>query len=105
MQIQVNTDNNIDGREAVIEDVQERAQAKLRPVASHLTRVEIHLADLNAPKGGPDDMRCMAEARPEGRNPIAVTHNDESLGKAVNGALDKLRAAVESDLGKRAARG
>ena len=55
-------------------------------------------------KGGPDDIRCMAEARPEGRDPIAVTHHDATMPKAVGVALDKLRAAVDSDLGKRAAR-
>ncbi len=105
MQIQVNTDNNIEGREEVIRSVEERARSKLAAVARHITRVEIHVGDVNAPKGGPDDIRCMAEARPENRGPIAVTHHDETLTKAVGGALDKLRAALDSDLGKRAARG
>ena len=101
MQIQINTDNSIDGDTTLIDFVERTAEQKLRAVASHITRVEIHLKDENAHKGGADDKRCNAEARIEGRAPIAVSHNDATVQKAAIGALDKLRAALDSDLGKR----
>jgi hypothetical protein len=42
----------------------------------------------------------MMEARLEGRQPIAVTHEAATLGQAVDGAADKLRRMIESNLGR-----
>jgi hypothetical protein len=39
----------------------------LRRFASQITRVEVHVADVNAGKQGSADKRCMMEARPAGR--------------------------------------
>jgi len=100
MQIQVNTDNNIHGRDDVVRHVEGVVQSKLGAVAAHITRVEVHLQDENAAKGGPDDKRCMVEVRLEGRAPIAATHNAGTIPSAVSGALDKMRNALDSELGK-----
>lgn len=100
MHIQVNTDNTIEGGTELIAAIEEIAQSKLGAVASQVTRVEVHLSDENARKGGADDKRCMAEARPEGRAPIAVTHNADTVQGAAIGALDKLRSALDRELGK-----
>jgi hypothetical protein len=40
------------------------------------------------------------EARLEGRQPTAVTHEAESLDDAVSGAADKLKRVIESTLGR-----
>ena len=101
MQILVNTDNTIDGPEAVRQAVAQLAEQRLRAVSGHVTRLEIHLKDENADKGGADDKRCVAEARVEGRAPIAASHNAGTVEQAAAGALDKLRAALDSDPGKR----
>lgn len=45
-------------------------------------------------------MRCMMEARLEGRQPIAVTHQAASLDQAVDGAADKLTKMIDSTLGR-----
>jgi ribosome-associated translation inhibitor RaiA len=63
-----------------------------------LTRVELHLSDENAHKGGQDDKRCMMEARIKGQQPIVVTNQAASMNEAVSGALDKLKRSVESAL-------
>jgi len=42
----------------------------------------------------------MLEARIEGRQPIAVTHQAASLDQAVDGAAGKLTRLIESDLGR-----
>ncbi len=103
MHIQVNTDNTIDGGSDLIATIEGIARSKLGAVASQVTRVEVHLRDENAQKGGADDKRCMAEARPEGRAPVAVTHNADTVESAAVGALDKLRSALDRELGKRRA--
>ncbi|WP_216593877.1 hypothetical protein [Thioflavicoccus mobilis] len=42
----------------------------------------------------------MMEARLEGRQPIAITHQATTIDLAVNGAADKLASAIESNLGR-----
>lgn len=98
MQIQVNTDASIEGRAALITQVSEVVESTLSRVSDRITRVEVHLSDENGQKGGQDDKRCMMEARMEGRQPIAVTHQAASLSQAVDGAVDKLSRLIESNL-------
>jgi hypothetical protein len=63
--------------------------------------MEVHLSDENSDKkDGYDNMRCMIEARLEGRQPIAVTHQATTLDEAVDGAADKLTNLIETTLGR-----
>ncbi|MHB8898509.1 MAG: HPF/RaiA family ribosome-associated protein [Thermoguttaceae bacterium] len=101
MQVQINTDRNIEGREALTDQVRGVVESALRRFSDHITRVEVHLSDENSDKkGGEDEMRCMIEARIEGRQPIAVTHQAASLDQAVDGAADKVTRLIESTLGR-----
>jgi len=68
--------------------------------AHRITRIECHLGDVNATKGGAVDKRCMLEARLNGLRPIAVTHQAGSLLLAIEGAAQKLEHAVARRLGK-----
>jgi ribosome-associated translation inhibitor RaiA len=100
MHIQINTDHNIEGREVLaahISGVVERVLSRLR---ERITRVEVHLSDETSHKSGWNDKRCMMEARIEGRNPIAVTHQAATVHEAVDGAADKLTRLIESTLGR-----
>ena len=45
-------------------------------------------------------MRCVMEARLEGRQPAAVTHQAATLDNAIKGAADKLARLIESTLGR-----
>jgi len=101
MQIQIETDNHIENTQ----DLQAHVEAVIRDAverfSEQVTHVEAHLGDVNSGvKSGPDDMRCMLEARLAGAKPIAVTHNSQSLHQAIEGAVDKLRAALETRAGK-----
>ena len=100
MQIQINTDHNIEGREALATQVSGAVESALSRVSDHITRVEVHLSDENSSKSGQNDKRCMMEARLEGRQPIAVTHQAATLDEAVDGAADKLARLIESTLGR-----
>jgi hypothetical protein len=100
MQVQVNTDDNIPGREEMIRDVESEVTHALRRFASQITRVEVHLNDVNAGKEGSADKRCMMEARPAGRQPEAVTHQADTVGEAISGASRKLQARLETVLGR-----
>jgi len=101
MQIQINTDHNIEGREALATYVREVVENALNLVSDHITRVEVHLSDeSSSTKGGPNDKRCLIEARLEGLQPIAVTHYASTVDDAVGGAADKLARLIESTLGR-----
>lgn len=104
MQIQFNTDHNIEGHEALATHVTGVVQHALARLSSHITRVEVHLSDENSDKNGhksgQQDKRCMLEARLEGRPPVAVTHHADTLHKAVDGAADKLTRKLDDLLHK-----
>lgn len=104
MQIQVNHDNQV----RLGEDVEARLAGTVRDAleqfGDRITRVEMHLGDVNAGKGGSDDKRCMLEARMANVQPIAVTHQAETLQLAFEGALTKLQTAITRTIGKLSAR-
>lgn len=101
MQIQINTDRNIEGREALSAQVSGVVESALSRFSDLITRLEVHLSDENsAKKGGNNDMRCVMEARLEGRKPVAVTHQAAIVDEAVDGAADKLTRLIESALGR-----
>jgi ribosome-associated translation inhibitor RaiA len=104
MQIQVNTDHNIEGHQALADQVTGVVERALNRISEHITRVEVHLSDVNGDKSGPTDKRCMMEARLEGRQPVAVTHQAATLDQAVDDAADKLTRLIESTLGRRSDR-
>ena len=100
MKIQVNTDHNIHGHEATIAQIQTTVEATLGHLSEHITRVEVHVTDENAKKGGSTDKRCMMEARLEKHQPIAVTEEAASLDEAVEGAAHKLKRLLDHTLGR-----
>lgn len=100
MQIQINTDHHIEGHDAFSAWASEEVTRTLGHQKSHVTRIEIHLSDENGHKSGPSDKRCAMEARLEGRQPMAVTHQAASVHLAVTGAADKLNRLIESTLGR-----
>ena len=71
MQIQVNTDNFIQGDERLEEIVKNEVNDHLGYLEDHLTRVEVHLKDQNGDKQGPENIQCIMEARPKSMQPIA----------------------------------
>jgi hypothetical protein len=100
MQIQINTDHNLKVTDSEAGQLKGLVDGVLGRFAGHLTRVEIHLSDENASKRGQDDKRCLLEARPEGRRPIAVSHTASNLILAVEGASEKMARAIDSDIGR-----
>jgi ribosome-associated translation inhibitor RaiA len=100
MHVQVNTGAHIEGREALATRVHGAVESALGRVSDHITRVEVHLSDENGSKRGQDDKRCVMEARLEGRQPVAVTHEAATFEQAIDGAADKLTRLIASTLGR-----
>lgn len=100
MKIQLNTDDHIQGNEALAARVSATVEQALARFSEHVTRVEIHLSDANGGKQGQKDQRCMLEARSEGRQPVAVTEHAATLEQAVHGAAQKLARLLDSTFGR-----
>jgi ribosome-associated translation inhibitor RaiA len=100
MQIQINTDRNIEGREGLSAHVSNVIEHALNHTRNQITRVEVHLADENGSKSGQDDKRCVMEARLEHHQPVVVTHHAASLHQAVEGAAHKLTRLIDSTIGR-----
>ena len=95
MQVHVNTDHHIAGHEPLANFIRGTVQHALSHVSDHITRVDVHLSDENGKKHGPDDKRCVMEARLEHHQSIAVTQHATTVDQAVDGAADKLARLIE----------
>lgn len=95
MQVYINSDKNITADSRLISFVRGKANHALDRFKDRLTRVEIHLSDVNSHKFGTADKRCMIEARPAGRQPVAVTMLAANVKSAISGSLSKLQSALD----------
>lgn len=98
MQTHVNTDKHVEGSAALAAHVDGVLQDALRHVRSHVTRVDVHLSDASGARTGSADMRCLLEARLERHPPVVVAEHAASVHQALEGAADKLRAALHAAL-------
>lgn len=67
---------------------------------NQITRLEIHLSDEDGSKDGHNDKRCLLEARLEGMQPIAVTHQADTYEDTVKGAVEKMKTSLITKLGR-----
>lgn len=104
MHIEISTDRNIDGDADLRQRVSDDVEAALSRFSDHLTRIEVHLSDVNADKGGSDDIRCVMEARPAGQGPVAVTHEAATVPEACRGAASKLHRLLDKQFSRQEAR-
>ncbi len=100
MKIQFNTDKNIEGTEELETYVSEKINSALKHFDDKITRIEVHLSDQNADKGGTDDIQCKMEARLEGIQPVMVVSKNASKEKALDNAVGKMKAKLSSIMGK-----
>lgn len=100
MKIQVHTDNTIEGSVGLTQHVESVVSDTLGRFAGQITRVEVHLRDVNGPRVAGDDKRCLMEARLAGRQPTVVTHDAPTLNTAIDGAVEKLERSLDRLLDK-----
>lgn len=100
MIIQFNTDNHVKGSETKAGAFTEQIKKELNRFSAHLTRIEVHLSDEDGAASGPNTKRCKLEARLEGKKPIAVSEDASSEGQALTGAINKLKSALDTVVGK-----
>jgi hypothetical protein len=104
MHIQVNTTNTVDGTADLIRTVEEEIRSVVGRFSDRVTRLEVHIDDVNADREGGLDKRCTIEVRLAGRLPEAVTHEGATVQEACGGAARKLRRTLDATLGRLADR-
>ena len=100
MKVLLNTDNHVQGDEALAQHVEQVVTDALQRFGDQVSRVEVHLADTNGGKSGDNDKHCTMKARLEGRPPATVTAEAPTMRGAIGGASRKLQRLLESSLGK-----
>jgi len=100
MQVQINTDKNVEGHERFAAHATKVIESALSRFHDRITRVEAHISDENGEKSGPNDKRCTMEARLEGRRATAVTHEAATVEQAIEGAAERLARVVEHTLAR-----
>ena len=100
MQIQINSDHHIVASPELATRIQSLVRDTLDRYSDRITRVEVHLNDLNSVKSGNNDKRCLMEARLSGLGPVDVNHEADNVELAIDGAMEKLERAIEHKLGK-----
>ncbi|PZN93400.1 MAG: hypothetical protein DCF31_12655 [Alphaproteobacteria bacterium] len=100
MLVQINSDNNINAGEGFIADIEANLRERLSRYEDRLTRVEVHLRDVNAASNVGDDKQCTIEVRPNGLGPLTVTDAAGTVPQALAGATSKVLVALERTFGK-----
>ena len=100
MQIQVDTDNTVDGSEALISMVEAEVQSALGRFEDRLTRVEVHLGEEPNEKRGGHAKRCLVEARPAKMQPVVVTGSGGSLEQACKDGTRKMQVLLTTTFGR-----
>jgi len=100
MQIQINSDRNIDITIDSKNDYKLKTEKKLERFENIISRIEVHLSDENSEKSGLDDKKCLIEARMLNRQPIIVTDSTDVIEKSFASALNKLTRKLDSIVGK-----
>ena len=100
MQIQINTDKNIDGNSRLVNFYTSELEKELARFDDKITRVEVHFGDENSEKFGKNDKRCLIEVRLAKKEPLAVTEHADTVEKAFHGALKKAKKVMQSTFEK-----
>jgi hypothetical protein len=100
MQIQINTGNHLQGDESLNAWAEQELRDRLGRFGDSITRVEVHLSDVNGARLGGEDKRCKLEARLAGRQPVVVSHDAGKVADALFGAVDKLQRLLDTALGR-----
>ncbi|MEM7621754.1 MAG: HPF/RaiA family ribosome-associated protein [Planctomycetota bacterium] len=84
------------------EHITESIDHHLSRYDSRITRVEVHVGDINGHKPGENDKRCMMEARPKGLPPVVSEAYAGDIYNAVRDATNKLGRVLERRLARHA---
>ncbi|HEX6960249.1 MAG TPA: HPF/RaiA family ribosome-associated protein [Lacipirellula sp.] len=99
MQIEVTTDNHVDGSEQLSTHVRSVVEDALGRFGNRVTWVEVHLGDENSRKTG--GAYCGIHAKLAGADTFNVNAESATIDQALDAATDKLLKVIDRSLGKK----
>ncbi|HEX6375355.1 MAG TPA: HPF/RaiA family ribosome-associated protein [Allosphingosinicella sp.] len=100
MFIHIHADNQIDGDSGRDGRLEEQIRQRLARFEDRITDVQVHVSDVNGPRGGDADLRCTMEARVSGIPPVAAVNEGDTVDRCVIGAAKKVVRALDHQLGR-----
>jgi hypothetical protein len=97
--IQINTHNQSNDDAERYSRLEDQIRQRLARFEDRITNVEIHVSDINGPRGGAD-LRCTLEARVSGIQPVAVAEQGSTVDRCILSATKKAVRALDHQLGK-----
>ncbi len=101
MKVQVNSDKTIAVDASLTRYVEGEVDRVLGRFSARLTRVEIHLSDIDNRKTGKADKRCLIETRPMGAQPMTASAQATKMPSAIGEALGKMQRALATFFGRK----
>jgi hypothetical protein len=101
MRVFVNSDKTIAVDASLTRFVSGEVRRVLSRFDARLTRVEVHLSDIDNRRTGKADKRCLIEARPKAGAPRTASATTTKVASAVNQALGKMRRSLTTFFGRR----
>jgi hypothetical protein len=101
MQVRVEVDDHIDGREELLIRVKGVVEGSLDRFQDRITRVDVHLSQRERSPKGQGDLCCRMEAYAGPLTPIVVSHEAITLTEAIHAAAAKLHRAVLAVVGRK----
>ena len=96
MQIQINTDNNVEGSDRLAQFYTTELENELARFDEKITRIEVHFGDENSEKFSTNDKRCLIEVRLAKKQPLAVTAFSDTVEKSFYAALEKAKKVLDT---------
>lgn len=84
------------------EQIQRRASFALSRLSSRISQVEVHLTDINGPRGGVDT-QCRVQVSLDQGEPVIVEDIDQNLTALINRSLARAGQAVDRRISKASA--
>jgi ribosome-associated translation inhibitor RaiA len=100
MKVQINSDNNISMNCRLSDSIGAYINNLLQRFDPYLTRVEVHLTGENVKKTGPQDKRCVLEARAKRHQSLIATNKATDIEDAFSGAAEKMHRQLETTYGR-----
>jgi len=101
MRIQVNSDKTINVDANLTGIIEGEANRVLKRFETKLTRVEVHLSDVDNKKNGRADKRCLIEVRPAGDRPLTASAKAATTEAALGEALGKMQRSLTTFFGRK----
>ena len=100
MKILVNSDSSIAMDARLAKHIVGEASELLDRFSDRLTRVEIHVSDIDRGKTGKVDKRCLVEVRPTRMKALVASAQTKDVETSVNQAMRKMVRVLNTSLGK-----